>query len=562
MRDVNGFSTVEAFLKQYAVPNFGYGGYEVYKKNRKGEMAPTASVNIKAPLGYVAPTPGAQQGTSAREIFEMQRQMQADARKNGSDSGKELELALTLMDKLGGGEKGMDPMAMMFLTKMFDKPEVPAGPDPITIAMLTKLEELEKSANKPPPMPMQLPPPLPPPDPMAAMAPILQMMMQQSKDAQAQAQLQQQAQQAQQAQQQQQFLAIMQTLMAPKPERNVIGEISSMASLFKSDDAIGTKDLLNLIPTFKDILAPKPEKDAMSMALEQFRMVRMFKEEFGLEEQQSGGGGASFWDAVSALIQSDLGERVGAAISSDAASIKRDQDAKQPQGEPAQESGPLQIPREFNTFADAANAAEDTPTRVKAVLGGLQVLVRHKGFRQHVTAVLSHAKKNEKKESIEYLRALLEALSEADTLTKETVEKVIVDFRQHWVLILKTIGFDITEDPDPYVPGQDEEEEPLAAAAGGDGEEPPPDDEIELDDEDGEVEPTDLEHLGEPVQGPLEQSEPVAALPAETADADPAPEVIDVPGEDVTIAHRDGRRQLVKPDGTIVDDVPAEPITA
>jgi hypothetical protein len=516
-RDLTGHGSIEAFLKHYAVPNYGFGDYEVYMKNSKGELEPTASASLKAPID--SSSNGTSLSDHVKELLNAQAALGQAAPKEPS-AMEQLQVMMTLAEKMNGDKGGgMDPMTMMLMTKMMDdKPAAPAGPDPIMIALVQKLEDMEKQQERRAMMSAAAPLPPPPaaPDPMASMAPVLTMMMKsmETQAAQTQAMLAAQSQQTQ---------AMMTALMQPKPERNVMGELQGIATLLKpSDDGLKTKDILGMLPTMKELLNPKPEKDSLNTALEQMRMIRMLKEEMGMEESPAQQG-ASFWDFMQTFVQSDLGDQVSAAIASGKQAEATEQaiSGGQQQGEQQseQQAGPMQVPKAFAPHAKALNEATDAQSRVKAAVSGIQVLLGNKQFRPHVAKILVNARENKKTESMQAMANILGALVDAEFLTEEAVTAVINDFDENWVLIMQGIGFKhITEDPDPPTPQADEE--PSAEASP----EPAP-------------APAPPEHSPEPklsaAEVEVEDEEDAVELPEGYESGATDPDVIDVSGAEV-----------------------------
>lgn len=497
IRDIRAFGTLEAFLKEYAVPEFGYGEYEVMTKTAGGDMKSVAKAGIKAPLDQ------RQRATPTfRELVEMQEKMTEKARQ---EANAQNELMLKMLDintrKEGGGS--MDPMTMMLLMKTMEKPAAPAQ-DPAVLMLAAKLDEMERMASSksalPPMLPMPPPPP-PAPNPMETLAPFLTMMVESNKAAAAQAQAQLQAQA-------QQTTALLQVLLTPKPERDTLGDLVKVMQIMKpSDDGLKTRDILELLPTFKEMLAPKPEKDAMTTALEQVRMVQMFKEEFGLVPPS--GGGSTFWDMLNNLVSNvDLGGMAAALrggmaqqqqMAPHAAPQAAPQQAPQSAPQESQAEGPIEIPEAWRIHGQAADAATEGPVRVTAILQGLRAIALHKDWREHVGAVLRFARANDKQRCLDYLGAMLSAMSEAEAIEAETVDKVIDDFDKMWVLILKMAFKMDVEDPGPYVRASEESD---------DEESDDESDDEESDDEEGAIDEDDIPAVREAT--PLPAPEPTA----------------------------------------------------
>jgi hypothetical protein len=443
-RDLNGFGSIEAFLKHYAVPNYGYGDYEVYMKNSKGELEPVTSASLKAPLDSKGGPGGQSLSEHVKELLNAQAALGQATPKEPS-ALEQLQTMMTLAEKMNGPkETGMDPMTMMMMMKMMDKPApAPAGPDPIMIALVQKLEDMEKQQARTamiaaaPPLPLPAPPP-----PVDTMTPMLQMMMENGKQQAEANRLMMQAQS-------EQTNTLLKVLMAPKAERDVMGELSGIATLLKpADDGLKTRDILAMLPTMKDLLNPKPEKGALDSALDQMRMIRMLKEEMGMEEAPAGAG-ASFWDFMTTAVQSDLGDKIAGAISKSEQEQHTEQAITQGTDAPA-EGGPLKVPSAFEPHAKELNEADTTQGRVKAAVSGLQVLLGNKSFRPHVAAILQSSRENKKGAALENMASLFGALVDSEHLTAEAVSAVINDFDQHWVTIMQAMGFkEITEDPDP-----------------------------------------------------------------------------------------------------------------
>jgi hypothetical protein len=465
--DLAGSGTIEAFLHRYVVADYGHGEYHLYQHDPiNPTRAPTAigSVRLLAPKSEDSKKPPSE----TREMFEIMQKMMLDqqqrqAQENQRSPVKEMLEMMTAMKQLNGDDPkkggGDSSMGMMMMMMMMMERNRPTGPDPVLMSMIQKLAERADDDRMMqamiPPAPLPAPPPAPAVDPLT---PVLQLMLEQQR---------------------QSTQLLVESLRAPKQERDPIRDLADMAKLIgaQNGDALTIKDMFGMIPQLREMLVPKDaNRDPFEKTIENFRLFKLLQREFsgeaGPQQQEEAGGG--FWDFAKSLLTSDLGSGLASAITAGNAgtavqqrSVSRQQQLAQVAGQvshsrggpPPQQQVPQQAPQQqapqseddavtipdgfVARHAPKINSAASDVERIPAIVDGLRFLGMDQGFRPHVVEVFGLTKQNRKQEALEKLHWMLSGLADAEVLDPRVPDLAAGDFDKHWNIIRQKMGFDI-----------------------------------------------------------------------------------------------------------------------
>jgi len=238
-----------------------------------------------------------------------------------------------------------------------------------------------------------------------------------------------------------------------KPERDPIRDLAGIAELVrpKDDDKLSTKDIINLLPSIKEILSPKTEtKGGLAELMDQFRMMQMLKHEVIGE---TGGGAPGFWEFAQTLVNSKLGESIGDAIA--AAQMKGaggvPQLPSRRRSDDEDEEEGVVIPQSFAPFAQKINEAIGDPQKLApAIIHGLQHLGTDKQFRPVIFEIVKKIRENEKTDALKIIGNLLTSLAEAEAIKMEAAKEAVKIFDIYWLPICHQMNFKHDRDPAPY----------------------------------------------------------------------------------------------------------------
>lgn len=446
--DLAAQGSIERFLHEYVVPEYEYGEYAVYMQQPGAqELKPLGSVSLEEPLSHRRRREG--NGGDTKEILDLfmkQHNEAVAASAQQKDPLQQMQETLKFLEGMRGdkGEKSsMDPMMMMLLMQMQQK-QAPAGPDPIMLKIIERLERMEESSFNAAMLPPPPPPPPPPPDPMASLAPLLQMMMSQQK----------------------QSTDLLIAAMTNKS--NPVEDLARLNAITgATDDRMTTKDMIALIPTLKDLIAPNRDRSSMTEAMETLRSVKLLEREFG------GGGNeasSSFWDFLRDFITSDAGARIAEAMMAQDAAKKVDERQQQrrmaAQGvvseEEASEEEGLVIPEAFRkTEAVALNTAATSPERLQALVRAFQRLGAYPDFRPYMAKIIGLMKENRKMECLDFVGQFLESMVDAGAIELEPAQKSLDDLRTYWIIVRQQLKMPDTPEvfPEGYEPEPDDAED-------------------------------------------------------------------------------------------------------
>lgn len=230
---------IEVFIKDYVVPTWGPGDYVVEVRDASGKIKKHGLVPIPAPVIQPKET----NMLTLQEILAAQQQMQVAADKKASEQFAGMTTMMSMMkemmpkgEKAGNDGNMMLPMMMMMMF-MGQQQQKQSGPDPLMQMLIQKLSQQDQQPQFPPPIPFPLPAPMPTHDPVSSsssMAEILKTVVEAVK-----------LSQPQPVQQNESMTNILTTVLAKimQPDRN----------------SITAKDILEMMPTIKDMISPNKE---------------------------------------------------------------------------------------------------------------------------------------------------------------------------------------------------------------------------------------------------------------------------------------------------------------
>jgi hypothetical protein len=426
--EVTGFGTIEAFIRKFVVPHYGYGEYQLYLQKGGSPLSEAGKVTVVQPIDE---SKNGSDVAKLKDILEATQKMAHDAKNEGASAFDGVAKLMTVMKDMRGEENGkgggMDAFQLMMLMQMMQKPE--AKKDHFGEALLRRLEDIETRLKAPPPMPMpmpQLPPPPPPPDPMASLAPILAGFMEtMGKFAEAASRRE----------------------PAP-PARDVLAEIVQMKTLFEQrNDSFGAKEIIGLLPTLKDLIAPQAQgAQSLEEQLTELRhtrtMLRELEGEFRPEGGERSGG---FWENIVPMLGMLLGRQdMASNVAQGIASAQRPapQLAAGQQNDEEAEEPTTQIPAGFKPFAETINdESKPIAQKIGALIMGMQFLVKYESFRPAIMAIFDRLRANDRKKALSLFEAFLGAFIEAGIIEQKPASAVFEGIQVHWDVIRQRMGF-------------------------------------------------------------------------------------------------------------------------
>jgi len=472
--ELKGFGSIEAFLRKFVVPKYGYGEFHLYLQRDDGNPTPIGRVSLLAPAEQSAP-----EVTTLKELLEAQQKMADQAKNDGGSMFEGMAKMMGILKDLKSddGKGGIDPVMLMMLMQMNSGQQAPRGPDPMLQLLAQKLDALEERTREPAMAPMPMPPPAPPIDPMASMAPILGGVL----DTMAK------------------LVEVSSRPVPQPPPRDTLAELATMKTLFDRGDSFGAKEVITLLPTLKELISPGTrEPESFSSQLASLRDGVQSLRSVGAEMGMDGGGGGSFWEAAAQVLQSvlgqrDLGQQVTQAVRTE---IRDKQLPPHATAESGDDEPTVQVPEGFGKFAERINDSEDIAEKIGATVMGLQYLSQDAGFRPYAVAIFTKVRENKKAKAIELLSAFFEGMVEIEVIDKDAAIAVIKGVNEHWVAIRAQMGMD---KPAPKkkpiaTPAPEPEPEPGQAAAPANGNGTTADQQtehVELEDEEDEEDEVD-----------------------------------------------------------------------
>lgn len=502
--EVQGFGTIESFIRKHVVPEWEYGDYEVFRQDAQGNLNVSAKVRIEEPASHRAARANTQQKPteSLREMFEIFKEQERLAK-------GDTQVMRTPMDELSQNWKTMkemglipegqrfDPMMSMMMMRMF-APE-PQRQDPVMTRLLEKiseridhLETMQQSQAAFTPLP---PPPPPPPNPMEQMQPLFNLFQEGQR----------------------QMAEAIRELGRSQSQRDPVKDLADLRVLLGKDEpAMTPTTMLAMLPQMRDALVPQSNQDPFQKTLENFRLFRLMQKEFsdgGGEQQESGPPEENFWSFARAALSSPAGAMIGQAIKESLsgqgmqqhqqaqvlsqrqkaenvarrraaeaaaqaearaaqaahAAQARHQQAQQPPPQSPEDEDSVEIPPGFiSVHAPKINAAGGASERVQAIIESFQLLGTSAEFRPVVGKVFYLCQQNRRIECLDHLREILQFFADNEILDAKLPDVGVRDFDNNWKTIRRVMKMpEIPEVfPDGYVPPKPTEKAPLSPVQG------------------------------------------------------------------------------------------------
>jgi len=301
-QDLEGTGTIEAFIKRYVVPQYGYGEFHIHYYEPGKAPSPIGMVNIEAPLGYSSPSSDRRSPASEmlHELTEMKKnQATAPVAKTVFESqmeGMMASMVKTQMDKMSSGESSKDGgmgsmMMMMLLEKMKPAaPQVDLGTQRLMEKLSDRLESMEQEFRMSQSM-------VPPPSSQSEGHPfefIMEAMKENTK-------------------------VMVEAMRAQQVTRDPIKDFADIAQLInpKNSDSLTIKDLFELMPKFKAMTASEASpNDSFQTTMQNLRTLRLVQQEFGDGGRSSAPDKPeeNFWTFAKGMLQSDIGKSIAGQI--------------------------------------------------------------------------------------------------------------------------------------------------------------------------------------------------------------------------------------------------------
>lgn len=493
MGEIQRASSLEGFIRKYLVPQFDYGEY-VIRVGKPGtpreKLAELPSVYIRKPKDEAEPR--ARETSTIRELMEMSKQIQNEGK--NIDPVQQLERMLALQKQLNEGKGDASSALMMMMMMDRERGSQKGGLDPIVMKLVDRLEQLERRVSKRsegPSMP-PMPPPPPPLDPMEGFSKMIEAFAAMQKS--------------------------MQPPPPPPPQQNsrqeFLQELRVMQEMFGAKkEEMGFRDYIAMMKEIRELdptAQRAPGSQGPRSLEDQLKEYRHMKQVFGEMSQEFGGSTGGFWDfARDFLGGTPVGEKLGEALQEAIGGKGQEQppgtqNRQLPPGsdDEDEDDGALEIPPSFNTHAEkmdhyAQSDPPDVAMLIRSALEGLQHLAaKSPDFRPYVMKVIHLARANKKKDCLKLLGEILIGIHEAGTIKHlDTVKKVILGVREHWLAVCKALGMEHDEDPDPYVPHTEHRASSRVPPVGGPSNDERPEPEVpEVEDDDDAVEITDEDY--------------------------------------------------------------------
>jgi hypothetical protein len=260
---------------------------------------------------------------------------------------------------------------------------------------------------------------------------------------------------------------VMKATREPSRTREGVGlseilDVLKVARQDNSGNAMTMKDVLTLLPTLKEVIAPnKIGTDDFTKTMQNFMLLQKMLGQMGSMQPEEGEG--NFWDFASNLVQQfpKLSEAINAAKTKDAAPGAAN-------GKPVEKGDP--IPSAFKLYAkkmESAFEAEDDGQLLEQTLRGLMVLRKHDPkWSKHINSFFALCKRNDKENALKYVEVFLRQFVKHKLIQTEVAEAAYACFDEYWETILEKFGFKEPEQtPEPEsVPNA-----PAAAESNGNG---------------------------------------------------------------------------------------------
>lgn len=435
--DLDRSPSIESFVKEYITPTYGPGDYIAEVRGAEGKLKKHGMVNIPAPV-----TPQNNSPTLS-EILMAQQTMQKEAEQKSTQQFQNMLSMFTMLKEMmpkgaagaAGGDNSM--MMMMFLMMMMQQQQKPTGPDPVTQMLLQKFEQMEKdkygfgSHHFPmlPPLP-----PLPPPPSMdsgSSVAEVIKALVEVIKP-------------INQPPQNNELLAHLIALVA-KPDHN----------------SITLKEIMGLLPTFKDMIVPN--RDGAATFNDYLEGLMRLDEIRGSRSGEDNSIWAGLAESVANVFRDIKLQQMRLEAISKTGSAGRIQKPVPGQriqttpaaGIPIPVPPPTEgverpkrpapsIPVSFRKFAARmkdAYSKGDEPALVMAFIEGLLHLRENsQEWAPYIEETMTLAAKGKKKEAIKYLEVFLFTFAKSKLIPLEVVGATKKTIELNWDMIMEETG--------------------------------------------------------------------------------------------------------------------------
>jgi len=474
--DLKRSGTIELFIKEYLVPTYEYGEYATALKATDGSVKPMGSVTVTGPARQQD-----NETTKLADLMKLQQDLNDKARKESQGELDNTLKMMTLFDKMsnrseksGGGDNGM---MMMMLMMMMNRPQ-PQDSTATILPLIMKM--LDKQS-----------------DPMPAMPPFGSYMPPMPASSSSASEISDVVK------------VVAEVMKASRPAKEAgLGDIVDVMKALRPSDgnSLTLKDVLTLLPTVKNLVAPPESKhgtDDFRRTLENFGMLQTLL-------GNAGGGDGNFWDFASTMAEQfpKLAEAIKAKQEAEA---KGNTNGATP---PKKKAG---TPAEFKPYAKKMQSAfddENDGQLLEQTLRGLIALRKSdEKWKKHIDGFIQHCKLDRKDDALKYLKAFLNQFVKDDLIEVDVAEAAFECFKAYWDTVLETLGFKQKTVPEAPAPTEGVAGvEPKATATAAPSEDGPGAEEDE-DDEDGE----DAEDEDEPELDDDEDDDEVEADPPDAS---------------------------------------------
>jgi hypothetical protein len=399
--DLMRAGSVEVFLREYVVPTFDFGEFQLTLLGTDGNQKPMGSVKVAGP----AKEKGAE--SSIKELFDMQAAMDKKAKEESDANMKNMIGMMGVMKSFMPAPKegGSDPMsAMMPMLMMMMMQQKPSGPDPMMQMLMMKMFD---KGDEAPPAPLPMMPPLP----------------QQSSESN--------------------IAEVAALIQALRPAQNStpVQDLAAIAQMFQKDDSdkLTIKDLISLAPTFKDILGGG-NKSSFKETIENLGMLQTIAG--GMGQQEEGG----FWDFAQDLVQNM--PALASVINARKDGKPLPAEATQPQPTAKQRKKQRKVPplvpgfEEYTKTMMEAAADEDEGVVIENCLRGV-LFLREKSpqWKPYVESFMTLASKDEKDKAMKFLEVFLQTFLDKNLIDADCANFTFQSFDDNWDDVLVGLGF-------------------------------------------------------------------------------------------------------------------------
>jgi hypothetical protein len=421
--DIGRSGTMDLFIKDFIVPQYGYGKYVVFALRPDGNKIEIGSSDVLVPKGI---NPNASDPAATfQAMTDAQIKMQEAAERRAREAKEEAQREFDNMMKLQAAAKGgsMDPMMLMLLLSSRQQPSssgdggMTASIQAMRDAFNAAIEQIRtQAANAAPPM---LPPSMPEGPSVSDLITMISTMMNRESPIE----------------------KLLPTLIPLLPQ-----------FLKKEESGFGLKELIGALPIIAPLIKQMTGADAIADLKEELRALRdannqprgimdTLQEFRALREVASemnppAPAGESFFQFARDLIQSlpettdaigDLMLKISASKGSN--KTKRLPPKEEDDEEPEQEI--LRYPQGFAPYVTKIAESKDDGEYVGTTLKAFQFLGTDENWKKYLAGMLVRAKGGDKEEVLEFISMFLDGLRDGSLLDKDSCEKAKGAFKRN-----------------------------------------------------------------------------------------------------------------------------------